>query len=147
MLEIENQIPLTLSSPHTFSTPPQQSCLHPELTASAANISGSHLHTKLFGAQQPQSWWLSTPPITTPTVYLHSPSLSSPTLNSLSLPSPLWTREQQASTISSLPLLSTQPKDGNFQVSCPPSHYGKDDGCNFNPQELHILKQLIWLFD
>lgn len=79
-------------------------------------------------------------PLTTPTVYLHPPSLSPPTLNSLSLPSPLWTREQQASTISSLPLLCTQPKDGNFQVSCPPSQYGKDDGVQFQPTRAAYFK-------
>lgn len=133
MLEIENQNSLTLSSPHTFSTPPQQSCLHPEeLTASAANTSWSHLHTKLLRGQQPQSWWVSTPPSPPPQyICIHLPF--PPTLNSLSFPSPLWTREQQASTISSLPPLSTQAKDGNFQVSCLPSQYGKDDRVQFQP--------------
>lgn len=132
MLEIENQNSLTLSSPHTFSTPPQQSCLHPEeLTASAANTSGSNLHSKLFRKQRPQSWWVSIPPSPPPQyICIHLPF--PPTL-SLSLPSPLWRREQESSTISSLPPLSTQAKDGNFQVSCLPSQYRKDDGVQFQP--------------
>lgn len=124
----------SLSAPRThFQLPHSSHAFNPEeLTASAANASGSHLHTKLFRGQQPQSWWVSTPPSPpAQCICIHLPF--PPTLNSLSLPSPLWTREQQPSTISSLPPLSTQAKDGNFQVSCLPSQYGKDDGVQFQP--------------
>ena len=127
MLEIENQIPLTLSSPHTFSTPPHQSCLHTEelTTDSAASTSGSRLHSKPFS-----------PPHISASTFPFPPTLHSP-----SLPSPLRTREQRARTISSLPSLSTQAKVGNFQVSFHPSQYGRDDGVQFQPTSAMYLKR------